>query len=76
MKVVVIKDTAIEEIEKICKDLVGLDIKFVLQPVTGDRAQKDIVPGIKELFALSETAGTFLPDVMVIPQVHKILRIP
>ncbi len=76
VKVVVVKDTAIDEIEEICKDLVGLNIKFVLQPVTGDRAQKDIVPGIKELFALSETAGAFLPDVMVIPQVHKILHVP
>jgi 7-carboxy-7-deazaguanine synthase len=76
VKVVVLKDTAIEEIEKICKDLVGLNIRFVLQPVSDDRAQRDIVPSITELFALSETAGTFLPDVMVIPQVHKILRIP
>jgi organic radical activating enzyme len=74
--VVVLKDTAIEEIEKICKDLVGINIKFVLQPVTDDSAQRDIVPGIKELFAISELAGAFLPDVMVIPQVHKILHVP
>jgi 7-carboxy-7-deazaguanine synthase len=53
VKVVVLKDTAMEEIESICKDLVGLNIKFVLQPVTGDSAQRDIVPGIKELFAIS-----------------------
>jgi 7-carboxy-7-deazaguanine synthase len=75
VKVVVVKDTAIEEIEDICRDIADFNIKFVLQPVTDDRAQRDIVPSIKELFALSETAGTFLPDVMVIPQVHKILRI-
>ncbi|RCV64666.1 Organic radical activating enzyme [Methanophagales archaeon] len=76
VKVVVIKGTAIEEIEEICKDLVGLNIKFVLQPVAGDSAQRDIVPGMKELFAISEFAGAFLPDVMVIPQVHKMLCIP
>ena len=76
VKVVVIKDTAIDEIEKICKDLVGLNIKFVLQPVTDESAQRDIVPGIKELFAISELAGAFLHDVMVIPQVHKILHVP
>jgi 7-carboxy-7-deazaguanine synthase len=75
VKVVVIKDTAIEEIEHICRELADLNIKFVLQPITGDRARRDIVPGIKELFAISEIAGAFLPDVMVIPQVHKILRI-
>jgi len=46
-----------------------------LQPVTDESAQKDIVPGINELFAISERAGAFLPDVMVIPQVHKILHI-
>ena len=76
VKVVVVKDTAIDEIEEICKDLVGLNIKFVLQPVTDESAQRDIVPGMKELFAISELAGAFLPDVMVIPQVHKILHVP
>jgi pyruvate-formate lyase-activating enzyme len=76
VKVVVIKGTAIEEIEHICRDLADLNIVFVLQPVTTDSVQRDIVPGIKELFAISELAGAFLPDVMVIPQVHKILRIP
>ncbi len=77
VKVVVIKNTAVEEIEEICRDLADLNIKFVLQPVTvsGGRAQIDIEPGIKELFALSETAGLFLPRVMVIPQVHKFMRI-
>ena len=76
VKVVVLKDTAIEEIKHICRDIADFNIKFVLQPVTGDRAQKDIAPGINELFAISELAGAFLPNVMVIPQVHKILRIP
>jgi 7-carboxy-7-deazaguanine synthase len=76
VKVVILKDTAIEEIKHICRDIADFNIKFVLQPVTDESAQKDIVPGIKELFAISELAGAFLPDVMVIPQVHKILRIP
>jgi organic radical activating enzyme len=76
VKVVVLKDTAIEEIKHICRDIADFNIKFVLQPVTGDRAQEDIAPGINELFAISEIAGAFLPDVMVIPQVHKILHVP
>jgi pyruvate-formate lyase-activating enzyme len=76
VKVVVVKDTAIEEIEHICRELADINIKLVLQPVTDESAQRDIVPSIKELFAISELAGAFLPDVMVIPQVHKILHVP
>ena len=77
VKVIVIKNTAISEIEGICRDLADLSIKFVLQPVTasGESAQIDIVPGIEELFVLSETAGLYLPEVMVIPQLHKFLGI-
>ncbi len=77
VKVVVIKNTAVEEIEEICRDLADLNIKFVLQPVTAPPSLQsaDIVPGVKELFALSETAGLFLHHVMVIPQLHKFLRI-
>lgn len=77
VKVVVIKNTAVEEIEEICRDLADLNIKFVLQPVTAppDMQSADVVPGIKELFALSETAGLFLRHVMVIPQLHKFMRI-
>ena len=76
VKVVVIKDTATDEIERICQELAGLNIKFVLQPVTDDSALRAIVPGINELFAISEIVGAFLPDVMVIPQVHKLLHVP
>jgi 7-carboxy-7-deazaguanine synthase len=72
VKVVVIKDTPVEELKKICEDLSDFDITFVLQPVTAP----DVVPDIKELFVLSETAGLFLRHVMVMPQVHKVMRIP
>lgn len=75
VKVVVLKQTSAEEIEKICRDLSGLDIKFVLQPVTAPRHLLEVAPGSKELFTLSAVAGRFLPDVMVIPQVHKVLGI-
>jgi len=86
VKIVVIRKTAVDEIEKICDDLAGFNsrIKFVLQPVNLndnitrlphlDRA--GIVPDIEELFKLSEIAGRFLPDVMVLPQVHKSMHIP
>ena len=79
VKVVVLKNTSVKEIETICSDLADFNskVKFVLQPVTvpPQLQSADIVPRIEELFALSETAGRFLQDVMVLPQVHKIMRI-
>jgi organic radical activating enzyme len=81
VKVVVLKNTSVKEIDTICSDLADFNskVKFVLQPVTiPQRLQlqsADLVPRIEELFELSETAGRFLQDVMVLPQVHKIMRI-
>jgi len=77
VKVVVLKNTSVREIETICSDLADFNVKFVLQPVTvpPDLQNADIVPDIEELFELSETAGRFLQDVMVLPQVHKFMRI-
>ncbi len=77
VKVVVLKNTSVREIERICSDLADLNVKFVLQPVTvpSHLQHADIVPRVEELFELSETAGRFLQDVMVLPQVHKFMRI-
>lgn len=77
VKVVVLKNTSVKEIEAICSDLAEFNVKFVLQPVTvpSDLQNADIVPDIEELFELSEIAGRFLQDVMVLPQVHKLMRI-
>jgi len=78
VKVVVVKNTPVGEIEQICKDLAGLDIKFVLQPVTAHPSLQNadiVAPDVKELFELSATAGRYLEHVMVIPQVHKVLGI-
>jgi len=82
VKVVVVKNTPVGEIEQICKDLAGLDIKFVLQPVTAHSLMQNadtdadiVVPDVKELFELSATAGRYLEHVMVIPQVHKVMGI-
>ena len=77
VKVVVLKNTSVRGIETICSDLADFNVKFVLQPVTvpPQLQHADIVPGIEELFALSETAGRFLQDVMVLPQVHKFMHI-
>lgn len=84
VKIVVIRNTAVDEIEKLCDDLAGFNsrLKFVLQPVNVNITTQPhlhragIVPDIEELFKLSEIAGRILPDVMVLPQVHKFMRIP
>ncbi len=75
VKVVVLKDTTADEIEAVCRDLAEFDIKFVLQPVTAPHHLPDVAPGANELFRLSEVAGRFLTDVMVIPQLHKFMHI-
>ena len=75
VKVIVLKDTSADEIEAVCRDLSGFDLKFVLQPVSAPRNLPEVTPSIKELFTLSEVAGRFLQDVMVIPQVHKFMGI-
>ncbi len=78
VKVVVLKNTSVEELEKICGDLSDFNVTFVLQPVTVPlpRQRANILPSTEELFTLSETAGQFLQNVMVLPQVHKLMRIP
>ncbi len=75
VKVIILKNTPVGEIEGICKDLAGLDIKLVLQPATEHLQGAAVVPGIKELFELSEVAGLYLHHIMVIPQLHKFLGI-
>lgn len=64
VKVVTLDDTNPDELEMICKDLSGIPIKFVLQPIS--------TPNI---FRLSEIASEYLDEVMVIPQVHKLMHI-
>ncbi len=71
VKVVVMRGTPEEEIEQISKALADLRVIFVLQPVT----DINLKPDIDELFTLSEVAGSFLDDVMVLPQVHKCMGV-
>ncbi len=87
VKVVVTGSTSAREIEVVCRDLSEMDyaIKFVLQPVTGTVTVTPAVeggmsikpepPDIETLFSLSELAGSFLDEVMVIPQVHRYMGI-
>jgi len=90
VKVVVLRGTKAEEIERICKDIASFDVDFVLQPVSPAeqarraeqteqsserRVRRVEPPSIEEIFKLSEIAGQFIENVHVIPQMHKILGI-
>ncbi|MHC1585076.1 MAG: 7-carboxy-7-deazaguanine synthase QueE, partial [Candidatus Syntropharchaeia archaeon] len=64
VKAVILPRTELDWIKRICEDLSGLKIGFVIQPVT---SPKKVDPS--ELFRISETVGEFFKDVFVIPQV-------
>lgn len=79
IKVVILPGTDGEYFTKVCKDIRSIventsaELYFVIQPVTlmGEMSQSFT----KEIFELSERAGSYLKEVRVIPQVHKIIGI-
>lgn len=90
VKVVILRGTPVDEIRRICDELSSFDIKFVIQPFTMSKKRRmereqpggawnavesQAEPRVEELFRISEIAGKFLRDVMVIPQMHKMLDI-
>ena len=83
IKVVVLKDTNLDEYELICKDLGGLTPEkpfyFVIQPVSNIEFEKELEivkkPSMKEIFGVSELSGKYIDKVFVIPQIHKMIGI-
>lgn len=75
VKVVITGATTQDDIKMLCTDIANLKITLVIQPVTPVRGVD--APFKKMLFRFSETAGSILDGdrVMVLPQVHKLLRI-
>lgn len=72
IKIVILPGTKEEDFVGVCKGLPA-DIKLVLQPVS---PIGNITPSRnEEIFKLSSIAGEFLSNIMVIPQVHKIMGI-
>jgi len=71
VKVVITNDVSIDQIEKLAKDISNIgNLSFVLQPQTGIKWD---APYKKQLLKISETAGNYLRDVRIIPQMHKFL---
>ncbi|NCN64637.1 MAG: 7-carboxy-7-deazaguanine synthase QueE [Candidatus Altiarchaeum hamiconexum] len=71
VKVVITKDVDTGQIGRLAKNIKNIaDPPFVLQPQTGIKWDKIYKNNLLEM---SETAGNYLSDVRVIPQLHKFL---
>jgi len=73
VKIVVGEDTPQEEIRGVCDIITDVDraTPLFLQPVTQPSGEVHISAAC--LFRLQETASSLLPDVRVIPQMHRML---
>ncbi len=69
-KTVVLDCTSIEEIERLCPRLEGLEVTLVLQPASGTER-----PGPEKLILLHQAASEHLGEVVVIPQSHKMMGV-
>jgi len=76
VKIVITKNTEQSALAPIAQRLARIDpdIPLVLQPVTPTSTAAK--PSSELLFALMDTAGTYLNNVRAIPQVHTVLKIP
>ncbi len=79
IKVVVTKDmdkaeflSAVQLVAQVFGDTL---VPFILQPVTPARLVTE-TPSVEQLFAWAALAQQFLPDVRIIPQVHKLMQLP
>lgn len=72
-KVVILQDTEESDFRRICEDLPD-NTGLVIQPVTPIRDIQPIPPS--KIFKLSEIAGEFLHDIIVMPQVHRLIGVP
>jgi 7-carboxy-7-deazaguanine synthase len=75
VKVVVGDETPSDEIRQVCRIIASVDpaIPLFLQPLSLSCGTIGICGA--HLLSLQETASSLLPDVRVIPQMHKLLRV-
>jgi 7-carboxy-7-deazaguanine synthase len=73
IKAVVTRDTQVDDILTTSKIIAGIDVSIplIIQPASGQLA-----PDPATLFKFQNSALEILQDVRVIPQVHKVLRVP
>lgn len=73
VKVVISNDTLCDEIEQVCSIIEAIDrmTPLFLQPLSGGGMGVDIC--VAHILKLQETASARLPDVRVIPQMHRML---
>lgn len=73
-KVVLLKTSSARTFSRICKKFSELKVPLVLQPVTP--MGKARPPSMLELFRLSSLASSMgVKEVVIIPQVHKLMRV-
>ncbi|MFA4029462.1 MAG: hypothetical protein GDYSWBUE_000460 [Candidatus Fervidibacterota bacterium] len=77
VKLVVTPTTKPTEVRRVSKLIAGVDaqIPFVLQPVTPSGAIRE-KPSMDLLWRLARIAAQHLSDVRIIPQVHRMLKLP
>jgi organic radical activating enzyme len=73
VKVVISNDTALDEIEQVCRIMTEIDrmTPLFLQPLSLENGGVGI--SIAHMLRLQEAASACLPDVRVIPQMHRML---
>lgn len=77
VKAVFTRDTIVQEVDDMATIISEIDknIPLVLQPATMSRSFKSI-PTVEQFFTFHSIAKRKLNNVLVIPQCHKILKIP
>ena len=76
VKLVYVADTPVEEVRVAARTIAETrpDVPLVLQPCTPFGGVR-VAPGTEQGIVLAEAAAEYLPDVRVIPQVHKLLDV-
>lgn len=75
VKIVVSNETTMDEISRTCNTIINVNaaVPLFIQPVTNKDGSVSI--SMSQLFHIQTLASSILPDVRVIPQMHKLLGV-